>query len=61
MEHQVPEMMFSSDEQPVEGVSAVKALAVANSEGQKIWTITKENVDVALSNLSLNCYFPLLA
>lgn len=44
-EHLIPEMMFSTAENPVEVVSTVKALAIAMSEGQKIYTITQDNQD----------------
>jgi hypothetical protein len=36
MEHLVPEMMFSTEENPAHGISAVKALQLAAAEGQKI-------------------------
>ncbi len=54
MEHLVPEQMFSTDEAPAQGVSAVKALALALQEGQKIWTITQNNLDLALSSIELS-------
>lgn len=44
MEHDVPEQMFSTTENPVQGISAVKALAIAGSQGQRIWTITRANL-----------------
>ena len=53
MEHLVPEQMFSTEENPANGISAVKALQIAGAEGQRIWTITSENVDVAIPNLNL--------
>jgi len=53
MEHLVPEQMFSTDENPAHGVSAVKALQLAAAEGQKIWNITAANVNSAVSNLIL--------
>lgn len=54
MEHLVPEQMFSTDTAPAEGVSAVKALALASAEGQRIYTITQNNVEQALNNITLN-------
>ncbi len=51
--HLVPEQMFSTDEAPAQGISAVKALALASAEGQKIWTITQNNLDLALSSIEL--------
>lgn len=53
MEHLVPEQMFSTPDAPAHGISAVKALAIAAAEGQRIWTITKENLDLALDNTNL--------
>lgn len=53
MEHLVPEQMFSTEENPANGISAVKALQIAGAEGQRIWTITSENVDIAIPNLNL--------
>jgi hypothetical protein len=53
MEHLAPEQMFSTDEHPANGISAVKALQIAGAEGQRIWTITSENVDIAIPNLNL--------
>ena len=53
MEHLVPEQVFSTEDNPAHGISAVKALQIAGAEGQKIWTITSENVDIAIPNLSL--------
>ena len=52
MEHLVPEQMFSTEEAPAQGVSAVKALALAAAAGQKIWTIGQNNVDVALASIN---------
>lgn len=40
-EHLVPEQLFSTPEQPAQAISTVKALAIAASQGQKIYTLTK--------------------
>lgn len=53
MEHLVPEQFFSSETAPAHGVSAVKALALAAEEGQKIWTITRDNLGTALPHLQV--------
>ncbi|MEY8200357.1 MAG: hypothetical protein RPS47_14045, partial [Colwellia sp.] len=53
MEHLVPEQMFSTPEAPAQGISAVKAIALAGAAGQKIWTITSENLDLALTEVTL--------
>ncbi|MEY8252212.1 MAG: hypothetical protein RPR91_07490, partial [Colwellia sp.] len=54
MEHLIPEQMFSTPEASAQGISAVKAIAIASSEGQKIWTITKVNVEAALAEITLS-------
>jgi hypothetical protein len=53
MEHLVPEQMFSTEENPAEGISAVKALAIASAEGQKVYTIDNLNLSTALSAIQL--------
>jgi hypothetical protein len=54
MEHLIPELMFSTAEAPAEGISAVKAIALASAQGQKIWTITQDNLDAALAAINLH-------
>jgi hypothetical protein len=54
MEHLIPEKMFSTPEAPAQGISAVKALAIASAQGQKIWTITQDNLAIALAAINLN-------
>ncbi|MCF6258157.1 MAG: hypothetical protein L3K25_17970 [Gammaproteobacteria bacterium] len=54
MEHSVPEQMFSTDQAPAQGVSAVKALALASAEGQRIWTIDQTNLNTALAAINLD-------
>ncbi len=53
MEHLVPEQMFSTSMNRAQGISAVKALAIASQQGQKIWTISKSNVNLALSKINI--------
>jgi len=52
LEHIIPEELFGTEEEPLEGVSAVKALGVASAQGQRIFTITEENLDDALGEIS---------
>ncbi len=54
MEHSVPEQIFSTEDSPAQGISAVKALALASAQGQKIWTIDQNNATVALNSVNLN-------
>jgi hypothetical protein len=42
-EHLVPEKFWTNEQNPGEGVSAVKALAKAAAAGQKIYTLTAQN------------------
>ncbi|MFN4291160.1 MAG: hypothetical protein ACK4E7_09820 [Permianibacter sp.] len=53
-EHLVPEKLFSTPQQEAHGVSAVKALALAASQGQKIYTISQNNLSSVLPKLSLD-------
>lgn len=45
MEHAVPEYILDdpNDAEILQGVSAMKALSIAESQGQKIYTLTREN------------------
>lgn len=54
LEHAVPEQMFSTPENPAEGVSAVKALQLANDQGIPIYTITSANLNTVLPQLQLD-------
>ena len=52
LEHQVLEQLFARDTE-AEGFSAVKAIQLANLQGQKIYTITKDNYEETLPMLHL--------
>jgi len=54
MEHLGPEIMLSTEDAPAHGISAVKAIAIASSQGQKIWTINQANLDLAMAEINLN-------
>ncbi len=54
LEHTVPEQIFSTSEEAVEGISAVKALAIANDAGIPIYSINKTNIDTILPQLQLD-------
>jgi len=41
-EHLIPERLFSTEENPVEGVSTAKALALAMARGQRVYTLTND-------------------
>ncbi len=54
LEHEIPELFFTNEQNPGEAVSAVKALALASQQGQKIFQIKQSNLEFALSQLSPN-------
>jgi transglutaminase-like putative cysteine protease len=54
LEHAVPEQMFVNDQNPGEGISAVKALQKANALGQRIYHITPANQASTLPNIHHN-------
>ena len=51
LEHLVLEQLFATNGE--EGFSAVKAIQVANQEGQKIFTITQDNYQEIIPQLNL--------
>ncbi|NOZ69588.1 MAG: transglutaminase [Deferribacteres bacterium] len=54
LEHSVPEQLFSTPDNPAEGISAVKALKIANDQGIPIYTINQANTDTILPQLQLD-------
>ncbi len=54
LEHSVPEQMFSTPENPAYGISAVKALKVANDQGIPIYTINQSNIATILPQLQVD-------
>jgi hypothetical protein len=53
LEHEVPMKLLDSEGHRVSGISAVKALSVANDQGIPIYTITSKNISSVLQNLEL--------
>jgi len=53
LENQIPEMLFSTENEQLDGISAVKALAIASQQGQKIYTLTSQNVNL-LSEITID-------
>jgi len=52
LEHQTPEQMYNTDPaNPVQGISTMKAFALANQQGQKIYTITQANINEVLPKI----------
>ncbi len=54
MEHQIPESILNTNEENVSGISASKAISLASTQGQKVWTIDNNNVNLALSKINLS-------
>lgn len=54
LEHSVPEQLFSTPENPAEGVSAVKALRIANDQGIPIYTVNQTNIATVLPQLQID-------
>lgn len=53
LEHLVPEQIYSDPDDPTDAVSAVKALQLADIEGQKIYQIDSDNINLALTDINL--------
>lgn len=54
LEHSVPEQLFSTPENQAEGVSAVKALQIANEQGIPIYIINQTNINSILPQLQID-------
>jgi hypothetical protein len=52
LENLIPEQLFSTEENQLDGISAVKALAIAGQQGQKIYTLTSANANL-LSEITI--------
>jgi hypothetical protein len=54
LEHRIPELFFTNEQNPGEAVSAVKALARASAQGQRIYQVTSANVNSVLPALTIS-------
>lgn len=54
LEYSVPEQLFSTPDNPVQGISAVKALKIANDQGIPIYTINQSNINAILPQLQVS-------
>jgi hypothetical protein len=54
LEHLVPEQLFSSPDNPAKGISAIKALKIANNLGVPIYRINQTNINSILQHLQVN-------
>jgi transglutaminase-like putative cysteine protease len=53
LEHNVPELLLSTQDNPTDGISANKALMIANNQGIPIYTINQSNLSQVLPQLQL--------
>lgn len=54
LEHIVPERIFSTSNNSVKGISAIKALQIANEQGIPIYTINKSNIAKIIPQLQIS-------
>ena len=54
LENVVPEQIYSMLDPSVQGISAVKALQIANDQGTPIYTIDQKNVSTLISQLQVS-------
>ncbi|MCL4479390.1 MAG: hypothetical protein M1381_09880 [Deltaproteobacteria bacterium] len=53
LENSVPERIFSTPTNPVKGISAIKAIQIANDQGIPIYTVNQSNISTVLPQLQL--------
>jgi len=53
LEHRIPELYLANNQFSGNGVSAIKALSLASSQGQSIYTITQANSNTSLTRLQI--------
>ena len=54
LEYSVPEQLFSIPNNTAEGISAVKALQIANDQGMPIYSVNQSNINTILPQLQLD-------
>lgn len=54
LEHSVPEQLFSSPDNQAQGISAVKALKIANDQGIPVYTINQQNITTIIPQLQVD-------
>jgi hypothetical protein len=54
LEHSVPEQLFSTPDNPAQGISAVKALKIANDQGMPIYTVNQQNIATVMPQLQVD-------
>ncbi|MDD2850685.1 MAG: transglutaminase domain-containing protein [Desulfuromonadaceae bacterium] len=54
LEHSIPEQIFSTSDNPAQGISTVKALKIANDQGIPIYTVNQANIATILPQLHVS-------
>lgn len=54
LEHAIPEQLFSTSAKAAQGLSAIKALTIANEQGIPIYTIDQSNISNVLPQLQID-------
>jgi len=54
LEHSIAEKLFSTAENPSYGISAIKALKIANDQGIPIYTVNNTNISTVLTQLQID-------
>jgi len=54
LEHSVPERLLSTTDDSAQGISAIKALKIANDQGIPIYTINQSNINTILPQLQVD-------
>ncbi|MEK6697665.1 MAG: transglutaminase domain-containing protein [Nitrospirota bacterium] len=54
LEHLIPERMYSTPSDVVQGISAVKALQIASDQGISIYTVNQTNINIILPQLQVS-------
>ncbi len=54
LEHSIPEQLFSTTTNTIQGISAIKTLSIANDQGVPIYTINQSNINTILPLLELS-------
>jgi Transglutaminase-like superfamily len=54
LEASVPEQLFSTPDNPAEGVCTVKALKIANDQGIPIYTVNQQNIATVMPQLQID-------
>jgi len=54
LEHLIPEQLYSTANNPVQGISSVKALQIAHDQGVPLYVVNQANINSVLPQLQVN-------